>query len=220
MVHILMGSEPRGGEPIRSLQRTNLAVRDRQASLGQRGCWIRLAQPSGKVIVPPSMAKASAKKAAPNGDRLIAQNRRASHEYELGKSFEAGLVLVGSEARALREGPADVSEAWVEIHRGEAFVRGLRVPPLAHSFLGHEEKRARKLLLHRAQIEELLGAQERERMTLVVTKLYFKEGRAKIEVRVARGKKLYDKRQALKQKDASKEARSAIREGKRAGRAR
>lgn len=161
------------------------------------------------------MAKGSAKKAAPNGDRLIAQNRRASHEFELGKSFEAGLVLNGSEARALREGPADVSEAWVDILRGEAWVRGMRVPPLLHSFLGHEEKRPRKLLLHRAQIEELLGAQDRERMTLVVTKLYFKDGRAKIEVRVARGKKLYDKRQALRERDAGKEARVAIREGKR-----
>ena len=179
-----------------------------------------LAQPPGKVIVPPSMAKGSAKKVAPNGDRLVAQNRRASHEFELGKSFEAGLVLVGSEARALRDGPADISEAWVEILRGEAFVRGMRVSPLAHSFLGHEEKRPRKLLVHRAQIEELMSAQDRERMTLVVTKLYFKEGRAKIEVRVARGKKLYDKRQALKLKDASKEARVAIREGKRAGRER
>jgi SsrA-binding protein len=166
------------------------------------------------------MAKAAAKKAAPNGDRLVAQNRRASHEFELGKSFEAGLVLVGSEARALRDGPADISEAWVEISRGEAWVRGMRVSPLVHSFLGHEEKRPRKLLLHRSQIDELLGAQDRERMTLVVTKLYFKDGRAKIEVRVARGKKLYDKRQALKQKDASKEARVAIREGKRAGRER
>lgn len=161
------------------------------------------------------MAKGSAKKVQPNGDRLIAQNRRASHEFELGKSFEAGLVLIGSEARALREGPGDVSEAWVEIHRGEAWVKGMRVPPLAHSFLGHEEKRARKLLLHRSQIEELMGAQDRERMTLVVTKLYFKDGRAKVEVRVAKGKKLYDKRQALRERDAGKEARVAIREGKR-----
>ncbi|MEY4547369.1 MAG: single-stranded DNA-binding protein [Pseudomonadota bacterium] len=161
------------------------------------------------------MAKGSAKKVQPNGDRLIAQNRRASHEFELGKSFEAGLVLIGSEARALREGPGDVSEAWVEIHRGEAWVKGMRVPPLVHSFLGHEEKRARKLLLHRSQIEELMGAQDRERMTLVVTKLYFKDGRAKIEVRVAKGKKLYDKRQALRERDAGKEARVAIREGKR-----
>ena len=161
------------------------------------------------------MAKGSAKKEAPNGDRLVAQNRRASHDFELGKSFEAGLVLVGSEARALREGPADITEAWVEIKSGQAFVRGMRVPPLAHSFLGHDEKRPRKLLLHRAQIDELLGAQDRERMTLVVTKLYFKDGRAKIEVRVARGKKQYDKRQALRQRTADNEARTAIRNAKR-----
>jgi SsrA-binding protein len=160
------------------------------------------------------MAKSSAKKVAPNGDRLVAQNRRAAHDFELGKSFEAGLVLVGSEARALRDGPADISEAWVEIQRGEAWVRGMRVAPLAHSFLGHDEKRPRKLLLHRSQIEELLGAQDRERMTLVVTKLYFKEGRAKIEVRVARGKKLFDKRQTLRNRDAANEARTAIRNAK------
>jgi SsrA-binding protein len=160
------------------------------------------------------MAKGSAKKVAPNGDRLVAQNRRAAHDFELGKSFEAGLVLVGSEARALRDGPADISEAWVEIQRGEAWVRGMRVAPLAHSFLGHDEKRPRKLLLHRSQIEELLGAQDRERMTLVVTKLYFKEGRAKIEVRVARGKKLFDKRQTLRNRDAANEARTAIRNAK------
>jgi SsrA-binding protein len=161
------------------------------------------------------MAKGSAKKVAPNGDRLVAQNRRAAHEFELGKSFEAGLVLVGSEARALREGPADISEAWVEVQRGEAFVKGMRVGALPHSFLGHEEKRSRKLLLHRAQIDELHGAQDRDRMTLVVTKLYFKEGRVKIELRVAKGKKLFDKRRTLRQRDADKEGRTAIRQGKR-----
>jgi SsrA-binding protein len=151
------------------------------------------------------------KKNVPEGDRLIAQNRRARHEYELGKSFEAGVALIGSEARALREGPADISDAWVEIRRGEAWVQGMRVPPLAHSFLGHEEKRARKLLLHRAQIDELLGAQDQDRMTLVATKLYFKNGRVKLELCVARGKKMYDKRQTLRQRDADKEARTAIR---------
>jgi SsrA-binding protein len=159
--------------------------------------------------------KTSRKKDPHGGDRLIAQNRRARHEYELGKSFEAGLVLIGSEARALREGPADISDAWVEIQRGEAFVKGMRVPPLVNSFLGHDEKRARKLLLHRKQIEELLGAQERERMTLVATKLYFKEGRVKLELCVARGKKEFDKRQTLRQRDADKEARVAIRNQKR-----
>jgi len=165
------------------------------------------------------MAKSSTTKTAANGDRLIAQNRRARHDFELGKAFEAGLVLIGSEARALREGPADISDSWVEIRRGEAFVNGMRVPPLAHSFLGHSEKRPRKLLLHRAQIDELLGAQERERMTLVVTKVYFKDGRVKVELCVARGKKLFDKRQTLRQRDADKEARVAIRAGKKGGRA-
>jgi SsrA-binding protein len=164
------------------------------------------------------MAKSATKKAAANGDRLIAQNRRARHDFELGKSFEAGLVLIGSEARALREGSAEISEAWVDIRRGEAFVNGMRVPPLVHSFLGHSEKRPRKLLLHRAQIDELLGAQERERMTLVVTKVYFKEGRVKLELCVAKGKKLFDKRATLRQRDADKEARTAIREGKKGGR--
>lgn len=158
---------------------------------------------------------ASKKKNVPEGDRLIAQNRRARHEFELGKSFEAGVALIGSEARALREGPADISDAWVEIKRGEAYVQGMRVPPLSHSFLGHEEKRPRKLLLHRTQIEELQRAQDQDRMTLVATKLYFKGGRVKLELCVARGKKEYDKRQTLRQRDADKEARAAIRNQRR-----
>jgi SsrA-binding protein len=161
------------------------------------------------------MAKAGKKKNMPEGDRLIAQNRRARHEFELGKSFEAGVALIGSEARALREGPADITDAWVEIKRGEAYVQGMRVPPLAHSFLGHDEKRARKLLLHRKQIEELMGAQDQDRMTLVATKLYFKEGRVKLELCIARGKKEYDKRQTLRQRDADKEAWTAMRNARR-----
>jgi SsrA-binding protein len=161
------------------------------------------------------MAKGAKKKNLPEGDRLIAQNRRARHEFELGKSFEAGVVLIGSEARALREGAADISEAWVEVKRGQAYVQGMRVPPLVHSFLGHDEKRPRKLLLHRKQIDELMGAQDQDRMTLVATKLYFKGGRVKLELCVARGKKQYDKRQTLRQRDADKEARTAIRNARR-----
>jgi SsrA-binding protein len=163
------------------------------------------------------MAKAAKKKNMPEGDRLIAQNRRARHNFELGKSFEAGIALIGSEARALREGPADITDAWVEVKRGEAFVQGMRVPPLAHSFLGHDEKRPRKLLLHRKQIDELMGAQDQDRMTLVATKLYFKEGRVKLELCIGRGKKDYDKRQTLRQRDADKESRTAIRNARMKG---
>jgi SsrA-binding protein len=145
------------------------------------------------------------------GDRLIAKNRRASFDFELSDAFEAGVVLIGSEVRALRDGKADLSDAWVDLRRGEAFVLGMRIPTLKHAAFGHEEKRARKLLLHRSQLEKLQVAVERERMTVVATKLYFKGGRAKLEIALAKGKKLHDKRQTLRERDAAKEARTVIR---------
>jgi SsrA-binding protein len=160
------------------------------------------------------MAKKTHKPKADYGDRLVAKNRRASHDYELGDTYEAGLVLIGSEVRALREKTADLTDAWVDIVRGEAFVKGLRIPEMQHAAFGHSEKRVRKLLLHLHQIDELRSAAERERMSLVVTKLYFKNGRAKLEVAVAKGKKLHDKRRTLRERDAAKEAREAIRKGK------
>ncbi len=154
------------------------------------------------------------KQTADFGDRVVAKNRRARFNYELGEAMEAGLVLMGSEARSLREGSADLSDAWVDIVSGEAWVKGMRIPTLKHAAFAHEEKRPRKLLLHKAQIEKLLAAQERDRMALVATKLYFKNGRAKLEVAVAKGKKLHDKRQTLRERDANKEARDAIRRAK------
>jgi SsrA-binding protein len=160
------------------------------------------------------MAGKADKKKADYSDRVIANNRRARFDYELGKTFEAGLVLMGSEVRALREGSADLSDSWVDVSGGEAWVKGLRIPTLKHAAFAHEEKRARKLLLHLRQLQELAQAKDREQMTLVPTKLYFKEGRAKLELAVARGKKQYDKRQTLREKDAAKEAHDAIRRGK------
>jgi SsrA-binding protein len=160
------------------------------------------------------MAGKADKAKADYSDRVIANNRRARFDYELGKTFEAGLVLMGSEVRALREGSADLSDSWVDVSAGEAWVKGLRIPTLKHAAFAHEEKRARKLLLQLRQIEELAQAKDREQMTLVPTKLYFKQGRAKLELAIARGKKQYDKRQTLREKDAAKEARDAIRRGK------
>lgn len=148
------------------------------------------------------------------GDRLVARNKRARFNYELGEAHEAGLVLTGSEVRALREHGADLTDAWVDVAHDEAFVKGLRIPTLKHAAFGHEEKRQRKLLLHREQIEKLRATVERERVTLVATRLYFKNGRAKLELAVGRGKKLHDKRQTLRERDAAKEARDAIRKGK------
>lgn len=159
--------------------------------------------------------KAKQKKSSADfSDRVVARNRRASFDYELGKTWEAGLVLVGSEVRSLRENTGDLTDAWVDIRNGEAYVLGMRIPALVHVRLGHEEKRTRKLLLNREEIDEMQDAAERERCTLVATKLYFKQGRAKLEVTLAKGKKQHDKRQALRERDAAKEARDAIRKGK------
>jgi SsrA-binding protein len=146
---------------------------------------------------------------------VVAKNRRASFDFELGDKYEAGVSLIGSEARSLRTNGGDVSSAWVDIdHRGEAWVKEMRIPVLPHAAFGHVEKRARKLLLHREEIERLRGSVDRNGMTLIVTRCYFKEGRAKIEFAVARGKKKYDKRQSLREKDSAREARQAIRHGR------
>ena len=146
----------------------------------------------------------------------IAVNRRAHFDYELGDRYEAGLSLLGSEARSLRENGADVSTAWVDVDsRGEAHVREMRIPVLPHAAFGHEERRARKLLLHRGEIEQLRGSIERDGMTLVVTRCYFKEGRAKLEIALAKGKKKHDKRQAVRERESAREARQAIRRGRR-----
>jgi SsrA-binding protein len=152
---------------------------------------------------------------ANKGDRLVGKNRRAQFEYELGERHEAGLVLIGSEARSLRLNAPGLSDAWVDIDsRNQAWVKGLRIPVLKHAAFGHDETRKRKLLLHAEEIEELKSAVEREGMTLVVTKVYFKNNRAKLELAVARGRKKHDKRQLLRERDAAREAQQAMRRAK------
>jgi SsrA-binding protein len=165
----------------------------------------------------PMARHASEKAARGGGDRVVSKNRRASFDYDLGDKYEAGLVLIGSEVRALREGSADLTDAWVDIDaRGEAWVKGLRIPPLKHAAFGHEERRPRKLLLHREQIDRLRGLNQRDGMTLIVTQCYFKQNRGKIEIAVAKGRKKHDKRQALREKDADREARVAMQRGRKA----
>jgi SsrA-binding protein len=150
----------------------------------------------------------------PQGDRLVAKNRRAYFDYTVDSTLEAGLVLIGSEVRSLRVQGCDLSDAWVDVNHGEAWVKGMKVPVLTHAAFGHEEKRARKLLLKRDEIDRLQGASVRDGMTLIVTKCYFKNNRAKIEIALAKGKKKHDKRQSIKQRDASREAAAAIRRGR------
>jgi SsrA-binding protein len=149
------------------------------------------------------------------GEDLIARNRRARFEYELGERFEAGLVLLGSEVKVLRVGKADLSGAWCSLQRGEAWLEGVNIPVLTGAAFGHEAKRKRKLLLHARELEVLKRAVDRDGMTITATRLYFKEGRAKVELALAKGKKQEDKREAVKSREAEREARAAMSRGRR-----
>jgi SsrA-binding protein len=139
--------------------------------------------------------------------RVVADNRRARFNYEIGEVFEAGIALTGTEVKALRQGRATIAESYADARRGEIWLLNANIPEyLQGGRYNHPPKRARKLLLHRRQIDKLSGAVEREGMTLVPLKLYFNEkGRAKIELALARGKKLHDKRETERKRSWERE---------------
>ncbi len=167
------------------------------------------------IVRAPMARKVKKGATSPTGERVLAQNRRASFDYELGDKYEAGLQLLGSEARSIRNHAPTIVDAFVDIDRsGEAWVKQMRIPPLSHAAFGHEEVRPRKLLLHRNEIDRLRGKTEKEGMTLVPTRVYYKQGRAKLEFRVARGRKKHDKRQAIRERTEKAEARAAIARGR------
>jgi SsrA-binding protein len=139
--------------------------------------------------------------------RVIADNRKARFNYEIGEVFEAGIALTGSEVKSLRSGKATIAESYADARAGDIWLVNANIPEyLQAGRFNHLPKRPRRLLLHRHQINKLMGAVEREGMTLVPLKLYFNEkGRAKIEIALARGKKLYDKRQTEKKRSWERE---------------
>jgi SsrA-binding protein len=139
--------------------------------------------------------------------RVVADNRKARFNYEIGEAFEAGISLTGTEVKSLRQGKATIAESYADTRGGEIWLINATIPEyLQAGQFNHAPKRRRRLLLHRRQINKLIGAVEREGMTLVPLKLYFNErGRAKIEIALARGKKLYDKRQTEKKRSWERE---------------
>ncbi len=149
------------------------------------------------------------------GETLIVRNRRARFEYELGETFEAGVALIGSEVKMLRQGQADLGDSWCAIEQGQAYLKGVNIPVMPGAAFGHEAKRARKLLLHRNEIEQIQRALTRDGMTVAATRLYFKDGRVKVELALAKGKKVADKREAVKEREAEREARAAMARGRR-----
>ena len=145
------------------------------------------------------------------GVETIATNRRAAFDFELGERYEAGIVLIGSEVKSLRARAAGIAEAWAIVLRGEVFLEGMRIAICEHAAYGHtNERRSRKLLLHKREIQALQRAIDRDGMTVVATRLYFRAGRAKVELAVAKGRRKADKREAIKTRDAEREARVAI----------
>ncbi|HEY4016171.1 MAG TPA: SsrA-binding protein SmpB [Polyangiaceae bacterium] len=143
---------------------------------------------------------------------LIAKNRRATFDYEIEERYEAGVVLSGSEVKSMRAGKVDLSDAYVSVERGEAWIKQMFVAPFEQaSTFQHETRRSRKLLLHAREVEELHQSLARGGSTAVPLRLYFKNGRVKVDVGVGKGKKTYDKRSAIAERDAEREARAATR---------
>jgi SsrA-binding protein len=139
--------------------------------------------------------------------KVVADNRRARFNYEIGETFEAGIALTGSEVKSLRAGKATIAEAYADARHGEIWLINSNIPEYSQAGrFNHAPKRPRKLLLHQRQINRLVGAVEREGMTVVPLKLYFNErGRAKVEIALAKGKKLHDKRETLKKRSWERE---------------
>ena len=153
---------------------------------------------------------------ARKGDRVVASNRKALHDYHIDERFETGLVLTGSEVKSLRQGKASLTEAYAVPEGEEVFLHGLHIPPYdPASQFNHEPTRKRKLLLHRREIRKLQQEVQRKGYTLVPLKLYFHRGYAKLSLGLARGKKSYDKRQAIAERDTKREVQRALRERQR-----
>jgi SsrA-binding protein len=141
----------------------------------------------------------------------IAENRKAFHDFHLLETFEAGLVLLGTEVKAIREGRVNLRDSFARVEDGEVFLYNVNISPYSHrGYADHEPLRRRKLLLHRDEIRKLIGRTVEKGMTLVPVRLYFKNGRVKVAVSLAKGKKEYDKRETIKRREADRETRAAI----------
>ena len=145
------------------------------------------------------------------GRKLIAQNKKARHDYHLEDTFEAGLVLTGTEVKSLRAGRASLVDGFGEIDDGELWLSGVHIPEYTQgTWTNHAARRKRKLLLHRSEIDRISRRLLESGLTIVPLSLYFKDGRAKVEIAVAKGKKAYDKRHALAERQADREAKADV----------
>jgi SsrA-binding protein len=149
------------------------------------------------------------------GEKLVATNKKAFHDYFILEKFEAGVSLLGTEVKSIREGRINLRDSYANIRGGEAFLFNCHISPYTHgNRQNHEPTRTRKLLLQRKEIRKLIGKTQEKGLTLVPTRVYLKRGLIKIELSLARGKKLYDKRETERRKESDREARAAMKHGR------
>jgi SsrA-binding protein len=157
-----------------------------------------------------------APKPTPSADRTqtVARNPKATHDYHVLETWEAGIVLTGTEVKSLRNGKASIKEAYARLRNGEVFLEGMNITPYEQgNRYNHDPVRSRKLLLHRREIEKLIGSVEQKGLTLVPLELYFRNGKAKVVLALGRGKKIHDKREALKRRVSEREAARDVSRG-------
>jgi len=148
-----------------------------------------------------------------SGERLIADNRKARHDYHLFDTYEAGLVLLGTEVKAIREGRVNLRDSYGRIEQGEVFLHNVHISPYSHrGYATHEPMRRRKLLLNKAEIRKLVGKMVERGFTLVPVRMYFKNGRVKVAVAVAKGKKSHDTRETIRRREVDRETRALVKE--------
>ena len=143
----------------------------------------------------------------------IAENRKAFHDYHILETFEAGIALLGTEVKGIREGQANLRDSFARVDRGEVWLFNVHINPYSHrGYVDHDPKRKRRLLLHKYEIRKLIGKTVEKGLTLVPTKMYFKNGKVKVALALARGKEAHDKRETLRRREIDRETRAAVKE--------
>ena len=159
------------------------------------------------------MAKSEPRPAKDEGEKPIADNRKAFHDFHILEIFEAGIALLGTEVKGIREGQANLRDSFARVEEGEVWLYNVHINPYSHrGYSDHEPTRRRKLLLHRQEIRKLIGKTVEKGLTLVPTRLYFKSGHVKVALALARGKQAHDKRETIKRREADRETRAAVKE--------
>ena len=150
------------------------------------------------------------------GEHLVAENRKALHDYHVLETFEAGIALLGTEVKGIREGKANLRDAYARVEKGEVWLYNVHINPYSHrGYVDHDPRRKRKLLLHKIEIRKLIGKTVEKGLTLVPLRMYFKRGRIKVAISLVKGKQSHDKRETIRRREVDRETRAAVKERQR-----